>query len=102
VQFTIVESAPAPKQKAVLFLPGIMGSHLYENDDTCFGFGEQRRWFSHTDCEQERLFLDENGNSLYDIYTKDADGGCGGWCLCCRRVSSREYVRRLYGGDVRS
>lgn len=57
----------------VLFLPGIMGSHLYEESEVCDGFitqSEQQRWFSMNDCDQLRMLTDDSGQSLFDIYTK--------------------------------
>jgi hypothetical protein len=32
--------------------------------------GEVERWFSSRDCEQLRLLIDSEGNSIHDIYTK--------------------------------
>ncbi len=76
ITFTIATPLPEPTgASSVLFLPGIMGSHLYEATNNCFGFGERQNWFSITDCNQERLFLDENGDSINDIYTRIEDAG---------------------------
>jgi len=59
---------------SVLFLPGIMGSRLYEEGQQCNDFGvEQERWFSISDCEQLRLLTRFDGTSLNDIYTKAMD-----------------------------
>ncbi len=72
ITFTIAEENAGAS--SILFLPGIMGSRLYEQGQQCGDFGqEQERWYSITDCEQERLFLDEQGNSKNDIYTKFQD-----------------------------
>lgn len=69
--FTLIEKVEPPAgASSILFLPGIMGSHLYEMSDECIGFGEQRRWFSHTDCEQLRLLTNSSGESINEIYTK--------------------------------
>lgn len=69
--FTLIEKVEPPAgASSILFLPGIMGSHLYEESDECLGFGEQRRWFSHTDCEQLRLLTNSSGESINEIYTK--------------------------------
>lgn len=72
VTFTLAGPAPEPQgASSVLFLPGIMGSRLYEIGQQCGDFGEeQQRWFSTTDCMQLRLLTDRSGNSLNDIYTK--------------------------------
>lgn len=59
----------------VLFLPGIMGSHLYEDDGACsLTGGEQRRWFSVSACDQMRLTTDFLGRSQHPIYTKSEEG----------------------------
>ena len=59
----------------VLFLPGIMGSHLYEDDGACsLTGGEQRRWFSVSECDQLRLTTDFLGRSQHPIYTKSEEG----------------------------
>ncbi len=47
----------------VLFLPGMMGSRLYEN--------EEELWVSTSDGKQERMSLDENGKGIYGVYTKN-------------------------------
>lgn len=44
----------------VLFVPGIMGSKLFENNEEL--------WFSGNDTKQARLALNEDGTSTYDIY----------------------------------
>jgi len=48
---------------SVLFLPGMMGSRLYEN--------EEELWVSISDSRQEKMSLDENGKSINDVYTKN-------------------------------
>ena len=54
----------------VLFLPGIMGSRLYEESDACArSVEEQQRWFSTNDCDQMRLTTDFIGRSSNSIYT---------------------------------
>lgn len=64
-------TATSTGASSVLFLPGIMGSHLYEQGQQCDDFGtEQQRWFSMNDCEQLRLLTDSEGESINDIYTK--------------------------------
>lgn len=72
VTFTVVyeESAPVGAS-SILFLPGIMGSELYEESGECALFGgEQRRWLSVFSCEQRRLKTDFFGNSINEIYTR--------------------------------
>ncbi len=73
VNFEIVEIVPEPTgASSVLFLPGIMGSRLYEESDICEdSFTEQERWISRSDCSQLRLVTDFLGNSINEIYTKD-------------------------------
>lgn len=51
----------------VLFLPGIMGSRLYEQD----GSGDKELWVSLTDSKQADLVLDTNGKSINNVFTKD-------------------------------
>jgi len=71
----IPEPSPEPTgASSVLFLPGIMGSRLYEQGQQCDDFGvEQERWFSQSDCDQLRLLTRFDGTSLNDIYTKSED-----------------------------
>ena len=72
--FTLIEDTPEPTgASSVLFLPGIMGSRLYEESDACFGSGEQERWFSMGDCDQLRLLTKVDGTSVNDIYIKNVD-----------------------------
>lgn len=76
ITFTIVEGEGELKP-SVLFLPGIMGSNLYEESDECNLFGgadEVKRWVSLYDCDVERLVMDENGVSINNLYTKTEDG----------------------------
>ncbi|MEK7471123.1 MAG: alpha/beta hydrolase [Patescibacteria group bacterium] len=52
----------------VLFLPGIMGSRLYEQD----GSGDKELWVSHNDSNHADLALDNQGKSINStIHTKD-------------------------------
>ncbi len=64
----------------VMFLPGMMGTRLYDEIgltdciplapiNSCFQ--DRELWLSLTDEEQALLGLDENGKSLHDLYTKD-------------------------------
>lgn len=50
----------------IMFLPGIMASRLYENGEQLWEPGVFTR-----DSEFEALYLDESGNSINSIYTKD-------------------------------
>ena len=61
----------------VLFLPGIMGSRLFEDSSACGIFtNEKERWVSRDDdCDHTRLALDGEGKSLYSLYTKEGDDG---------------------------
>jgi|AntRauTorcE11897_2_1112592.scaffolds.fasta_scaffold03878_3 hypothetical protein len=75
IELNIVQAEAEPTgASSVLFLPGIMGSRLYEKGQQCGDFGvEQERWFSESDCDQLRLLTRFDGTSLNDIYTKAED-----------------------------
>lgn len=51
----------------ILFIPGMQGSRLYENIDG----EEEELWLTRDDDLQERMYLDGDGNSVNNIYTKD-------------------------------
>lgn len=51
----------------VLFLPGMQGSRLYGD----LGKGEKELWFSRNDSYHEALFLNQEGKSINQIYTKN-------------------------------
>ena len=56
----------------VLFLPGVLGSRLFEYEAVCGDtLGEKERWVSANDCDHLRLALDSNGKSVYSLYTKE-------------------------------
>jgi hypothetical protein len=76
ITFTVTTPEPEPiGASSVLFLPGIMGSKLYEQGQQCDDSGnEQQRWFSISACEQLRLLTRFDGTSRYGIYTKAEDG----------------------------
>ncbi len=77
ITFTIANPVEPTGPSSVLFLPGIMGSNLYEESDECNWFGgadEVKRWVSTFDCDVERLVMDENGVSINNLYTKTEDG----------------------------
>lgn len=60
----------------VLFLPGLMGSRLFEESSACGIFNsEKERWVSRSDCDHARLALDANGKSIHPLYTKEGEGG---------------------------
>ena len=60
----------------VLFLPGMMGSRLFEQSGVClYATQEQERWVSIFDCNQERLALNEHGTSINPLYTKEGESG---------------------------
>ena len=73
-KITFIIKAPTPEPtgaSSVLFLPGIMGSRLYEDADGCNTSGEgQQRWVSLAVCDQLRLLMSPSGSAINDIYTK--------------------------------
>jgi hypothetical protein len=76
--FTLTEPAIAEGTANVLFIPGIMGSRLYEVGNFCGGDSvddEQELWFSTDACKQFRLTTMFTGQSDNDIYTKTNDEG---------------------------
>ncbi len=79
INFTIKQTDIVPGgASSVLFLPGIMGSHLYENSVVCDPDGlvkEQERWVSMEDCDHLRLTTNFIGQSDNDIYTKAGEVG---------------------------
>jgi hypothetical protein len=75
----------------ILFLPGIIGSRLYEEEDSndCSSGlvnvppppsckKEYQRWVSSSDKDHERLSLDSEGKSIHTIYTKNDPHGTEG------------------------
>lgn len=72
--FTIEYEDIVPEgASSVLFLPGIMGSRLYESADACGEDGEQERWLTFNECEQLRLLTSFLGVSNNAIYIKPAN-----------------------------
>jgi hypothetical protein len=71
IPFTVSLSPPqSTGASSILFLPGIMGSRLYEESDVCGNDVEVReRWTSFSDCDQLRLQTNYLGQSLNTIYT---------------------------------
>lgn len=61
----------------VLFLPGIMGSRLYEEGLNCGTdivgpeCGDQQLWVSASDPRQEKLLLNNQGKSINNLFTKN-------------------------------
>jgi hypothetical protein len=51
----------------IMFIPGMQGSRLYEAN----GLKDKELWFSRSDSSHEALFLDPQGKSMGDIYTKN-------------------------------
>lgn len=77
ITFTINEGEPVVQASSVLFLPGIMGSRLFEDSGECSLFGsvsKRERWFSSDGCDIERLLMNESGESINTIYTEQTDG----------------------------
>ncbi|MFT7645087.1 MAG: hypothetical protein ACI9BF_000758, partial [Candidatus Paceibacteria bacterium] len=73
VEYDVVEPEPTGAS-SVLFLPGIMGSRLYETGSECGSeVSEQERWFSFDECDQLRFKTRFDGKSINDIYTKATD-----------------------------
>ncbi len=77
ITFTITEEAPEPTgASSVLFIPGIMGSRLFEEGAECAAeFGEQERWFSFSECDQLRMATNFTGQSINNLYTKPGVAG---------------------------
>ncbi len=70
IRFSVVNEVEPLGASSVLFLPGIMGSRLYETGDFCGNTGEQELWLSFDDCKQLRMKTDFRGISLNTVYTK--------------------------------
>jgi pimeloyl-ACP methyl ester carboxylesterase len=74
ITFTIANEPPLPPgPSSLLFLPGIMGSRLFEESSECNLFGgadKVERWFSIFGCDIDRLLMDVNGESVNDIFTE--------------------------------
>ncbi len=72
ITFTITEGTTGVSN--ILFIPGIMGSRLYEESDVCgSSIKERERWVSGDECDQLRMETNIAGISTYDIYTKPGD-----------------------------
>ncbi len=78
ITFTLTEPIEEPPTGAssVLFLPGIMGSRLYEDGNFCDkGEAQYQLWFSSNECYQMRLTTKFTGQSNNPIYTKPGAAG---------------------------
>ncbi|MCR4285313.1 MAG: hypothetical protein NUW00_00290 [Candidatus Kaiserbacteria bacterium] len=75
ITFTVTEPVEeSTGASSILFLPGIMGSRLYEESDACgSSVKERERWVSSDECDQLRMETNVVGTSVYDIYTKTGD-----------------------------
>lgn len=62
-----VEEVPITGNSNVMFIPGVMGSRLYEEEDLT----DNELWLSILDSKHSRLDLDSQGKSLKNIYTLD-------------------------------
>ena len=51
----------------IMFIPGMQGSRLYKAN----GSKDKELWFSRSDSSHEALFLNSEGKSINDIYTKN-------------------------------
>jgi len=71
IKLDIIQSPIEPTgASSVLFLPGIMGSRLYEESDVCDNRVDiQERWFSRDSCDQLRLQTTFLGKSENEIFT---------------------------------
>ncbi len=77
VTFTVTEPVEEPAgASSVLFIPGIMGSRLYEMSDVCDSeVDEQERWVSMSECDQMQMAMRIDGVSENEIYTKTGEAG---------------------------
>lgn len=76
--FTIEEVPAAPEgASSVLFLPGIMGSRLFEEGEFCESISiESQLWLSYdNECRQLRLSTNFLGQSTNEVYTKSGVDG---------------------------
>lgn len=77
--FSVVRADPPPAgASSVLFLPGIMGSRLYEENGACSLSGDievRERWLEVSNCDLLRLETNFLGESTNDIFTFSDDRG---------------------------
>ncbi len=77
ITFNVSEPVVEPTgASSILFLPGIMGSRLYEEGSECAEEnGQQERWFSVDVCDHLRLQMDFTGSSVNSLYTLPGEEG---------------------------
>lgn len=71
--FDFEAEAPAKAGTSnILFVPGLLGTRLYETSAECDSGRviERERWFSRSACAQRRLKTTLTGQSINEIYTK--------------------------------
>ncbi len=95
--------APAPTGNSnVMFFPGVMGSRLYDEVGTVdCGAGltsndcirDDELWVSRLDSKHSKLALDDNGNSVNNIYTKDDTQSIND-------ESERGLIDEAYGSNI--
>ncbi len=75
VTFTVTDTTEELNgSPSILFLPGIMGSRLYEESEVCgSSVKERERWVSSSECDQFQLMTNVAGQSINDIYTKNGE-----------------------------
>jgi pimeloyl-ACP methyl ester carboxylesterase len=69
-------STPPGRISNVMFLPGIKGSKLYENNPLCFGLFDAcdiPLWIPLLDLSVPELFMDAAGKSNRRVFTKEGD-----------------------------
>ncbi len=71
VTFTLVtELPPEAGASSVLFLPGVMGSRLFEVTNACGADGEEHEvWVDSNECFQARMAMTSAGESINPLYT---------------------------------
>jgi pimeloyl-ACP methyl ester carboxylesterase len=86
----------------LLFLPGVMGSRLYEENGyvDCGGastgsecLSDNELWVSKSDANHQKLYLDTSGKSINNIYTKDDTQNTG-------ELDETGLVDDVYGSNI--
>ncbi len=69
--FTLAPEEPSPTgASSVLFLPGVMGSRLFEVTNACAADGEEHEvWVDSNECFQARMSMSSAGESINPLYT---------------------------------
>jgi len=78
VSFSIEAAPPPAGASSVLFLPGILGSRLYEENGECSLTGSievRERWVEISNCDLLRLSTNFLGESTHDIFTFSDERG---------------------------